>query len=197
MLSRYSSALLTVAMVLTTALGCSTPTKALPPAAPVQAPVPADKSPEEVAAVFFEALIASDLQGVMENVSFPLMWDARCRILADSQALEKLLVDSPIPEDQDFQARIVRRVEPKNSAVEGESEELQSVVKSSLEKFSSDERCDDPISATAPSDIVKASKEGEFVYLLTYIVIDGATEVPTLLRLKKTGSGWRVTGLDN
>ena len=197
MLFRDLIALFAVTMMVTTALGCSTPTKIIPPAAPVEVPAPAEKSPEEVAVALLEALIASDTQMVMENVSFPLMWDARCKILADSETLKKILEGSPVPKDKNIQARIVRRVELSKSAVEGESERVQSTVQSSLEKFSSDKLCDDPISTIVPADTVRASKEGEFVYLLAVIVIDGTTEVPTMLRIKKTDSGWRVTGLDN
>jgi len=150
----------------------------------------AQASPEQVAQAFLDAIVKGDLDTVATKVAYPLMWDSKCRFLASEAELRQRLADNPVPEGKSVTTEVLGRLVPEASLPTDLPDWDRGRLRSSLRKYI-EGACEGD--AAAPFE---GAKQGQLVYLHTLIVVNGS-RAPTVLRLKKTGQGWRVTGLDN
>lgn len=150
-----------------------------------------EQTEEQTIERFLQAAAAADGDGVAESAAFPFLWDARCRVLVDATALHERLVADRL-DGRSFRVEVRGRLGtlPEPSLPDLEAE-WQDHVRDSLAKLTARDGCDDE---TDP--LLAEGVAGDVAYFLVVLHVDGEA-VPTVMRVRRTELGWRVTGLDN
>ncbi len=161
------------------------PESPAPPAAPEgAAPVAGEDPPAAVARAFFTALLAGDRAAAEALVAYPLVWDARCRVFAGPAELHARLDQERTPPPG---ARVAAVRAPADG--DGLDERAARSIRQLQQPVGG---CADP----ALDALLTRGAAGEQVIRIVTLVV-GDEQVPTVVRLTRGPSGWRVTGIDN
>lgn len=151
-------------------------------------------TPEAAAQSFLDALVRVDLDAAIGFVTYPIMWDSHCRYFALEAPLRARLVRATrFGRVKPVGVEIAGRLAPGQAAPDSLDARGKADMESRLHAFTKLTGCDEE---TTPL-LVQASR-GEIVYVVAIIKNSRpASDVPALLRMRKTAVGWRVTGFEN